>query len=124
MKHQILIVDDDALVLRTVKRILETNGITVITADSGEACIDRVREGFRGLVLMDVSMPGMDGWETIRSLKEKDLINGLVISMLTAREIPDPDMNYLKEHVLDYITKPFNTSEFVKIIKGHLADLF
>lgn len=120
MKNQILVVDDDPFVLRTIEKILQFHDITVLTAESGTACIEIVKNGYRGLVLMDVSMPKMDGWQTIAKLKEEGLLDGLIISMLTAQEIPAEAMQYFKESVVDYITKPFDSVELVAIVKGHL----
>lgn len=120
MKNQILVVDDDPFVLRTIEKILQFHKISVLTAESGAACIETVKNGYRGLVLMDVSMPKMDGWQTIGKLKEEGLLDGLIISMLTAQEIPAEEMQYFKENVVDYITKPFDSVELVAIVKGHL----
>ena len=123
MNHAVMIVDDDASVLNVVKRILESDGIEVHKASSGRACIDSLQDGFRGLVLMDIAMPDMDGWETIEEIVEKGLNQDVIFIMLTGKDIPDPKMDHLKEYVLDYITKPFHQNKLISVVKEYLSYL-
>ena len=120
MNDKVLVVDDDPAILKTVSRILEKKGIPVITADSGESCLELIRStGFKGLVLLDVIMKDMDGWDTIRVLAEEKMIDGLLICMLTGEHNPNPKMDYLKEYVVDYVTKPFDLEELYGIVKNY-----
>ena len=73
MARNILVVDDDASVLYTVRKVLESAGLSVDTASSGDDCIQKLKEGFKGLILMDIVMPNKDGWDTIREIVDKDL---------------------------------------------------
>ena len=123
MAQNILVVDDDASVLYTVKKVLESSGLTVDTVNSGDDCIKKLQEGFKGLILMDIVMPNKDGWDTIREIIDKDLYNDIIICMLTGQEMTGEKMNPLKEYVLDYIRKPFDYTKFVEIIKEYLSYL-
>jgi len=123
MKDTVMIVDDDPMAQVTVKRILESAGLKVTTVDSGEACIREVEKGFNGLILMDIMMPGMDGWETIQSLVDRGIMKGSIICMLTGKESPDDRMKMLKEYILDYIRKPFDQKKFVRLVKEYLSYL-
>ena len=123
MDHAVLVVDDDASVLNTVRRILEMHDIEVYTANSGGACIEKLREGFKGVVLVDIVMPEMDGWDTIQAAVEKGLNQNVIFIMLTGKEVPDIKMDYLKEYVLDYITKPFDTKRLASVVKEYLVYL-
>ena len=123
MDHAVLVVDDDASVLNTVRRILEIHDITVDTAETGDACIQKLREGFTGVVLVDIVMPGMDGWDTIQVAVEGGLTQHVIFIMLTGKEVPDAKMDYLKEYVLDYITKPFDSKKLASVIKEYLEYL-
>ena len=96
-----------------VRTVLEKAGHDLITATSGEQCLERLREGFRGLILMDVMMPGMDGWDTIQAMVDSGLVEGNVICMLTGLPEPEPKMDPLKEYVLDFLRKPFHSKELV-----------
>ena len=123
MKDTVMVVDDDPMVQMTVRRILESAKLKVTTADSGAACIQEVEKGFEGLILMDIMMPGMDGWDTIQTLVDKGLVKGNIICMMTGKESPDDRMKMLKEYILDYIRKPFDQQQFVKLVKEYLSFL-
>jgi CheY-like chemotaxis protein len=123
MKDTVMVVDDDPMLQRTVKRILETAGLKVTTADSGEACISLVEKGFEGLILMDIIMPTMDGWDTIQILVDRGLVKGNIICMLTGKESPDDRMKMFKEYILDYIRKPFDQKAFIQLVKEYLSYL-
>ena len=120
MHDRVMIVDDDAAILRTVKLLMADGGYDVRLAASGEQCLQMLREGFRGLVLMDIMMPGMDGWDTIDAIADQGLMDGNVICMLTALYDPGPKMQRLKKHVLDYIRKPFSREELLAAVEDSL----
>ncbi|WP_304023101.1 response regulator [Methanospirillum hungatei] len=109
-----MIVDDDAHVRIAVKTILSDAGFHIIAADSGGQCIDLLKKGFSGVVLLDIMMPGMDGWDTIRAILDNSLEQGIAIVMLTAKNAPDAKMIGLQEYVVDYITKPFDNEELIE----------
>jgi len=123
MKKDVMVVDDDVTVLRTVKKILEFAGLKVTTVENGEDCVKAVEGGFEGLILMDVMMPGLDGWDTIQTLVDKGFVQGNIICMLTGKETPDERMNTLKEYILDYIRKPFDNQNLVQLVKEYLSYL-
>ena len=123
MNNHVLVVDDEPLILKTVRRILENEGIKVVLAKSGFECLDIIKEGFRGLILMDIVMPEMDGWDTIQKLIDEGYTKGNIICMLTGKDIPDNKMDKLKEYVLDYIRKPFKNEELIAIVKEYLEYL-
>ena len=123
MARNVLIVDDDDSVLHILRKTLENADLTVETASSGRACINKIQEGFRGLILMDIVMPEMDGWDTIREIVEKDLYKDIIICMLTGQDNPSEKMNPFKEYVLDYLRKPFDYTNFVEIIREYLSYL-
>ena len=123
MKDAVMVVDDDRMVQMTVRRVLESTGLQVTTADDGEACIRELEKGFEGLILMDIIMPGMDGWDTIQTLVDKGMVKGNIICMLTGKESPDDRMKTLKEYVLDYIRKPIEQQKFTQLVKVNLAYL-
>jgi CheY-like chemotaxis protein len=120
MKKSVLVVDDEPFVLYSVKRVLEDAGIIVIQANSGQECLNILRKGFNGLILMDIAMPEMDGWDTIQKIVDEGLDEGNILCMLTGKEIPDQKMEKLKEHVLDYLTKPFDNKKLVGVVSDYL----
>jgi len=123
MKREVMIVDDDPSILFTVRKILEREGFEVATAGNGRECLEKLKRGFKGVILMDITMPGMDGWDTIRAIIGEGYIekNVLAISMLTAREAPDQKMEGLQEYVIGYITKPFEPAQLVASVKKYFV---
>lgn len=116
----IMVVDDDEDILFTVRSIFKRYPVQVETAKSGAECLEKLSKGFRGVVLMDIMMPGMDGWDTIKEIVDQGYADDLLISMFTAKDVPDTKMEYLKEYVIDYITKPFEPQDLIRIVNEYL----
>jgi CheY-like chemotaxis protein len=121
MSARILTVDDDPSIRTTVEMVMEDAGKEVRFASSGDEAVTRLREGFRGLILLDIMMPGMDGWQTLQTIIDEGLYQGNVVCMLTAVLDPGPEMESLKEFVLDYIRKPFTPDELVGAVDDALS---
>jgi len=121
--NAVMVIDDDPSILITVKSILEPEGFEVVTVDSGKACIQKLQTGFHGVLLLDIMMPHMDGWDTIREIVGKGLLPGNVISMLTAKDVPDAKMDGLQQYVTDYITKPFEPERLIGAVAEYLSYL-
>ncbi len=122
-EQKVMIVDDDALIRLTVREVLKDAGIGVVEADGAGQCIEHLRQGFRGVVLMDIMMPEMDGWDTIREIIEGGLYKGIIIVMLTAMDVPGSKMEGLQEYVTDYKTKPFTQDELVSDVRNYFIYL-
>lgn len=117
MDAKVMLVDDEEMIRESVKVFFQTEGIEILTAASGDECLDFLEQGFRGVILMDVMMPDMNGWDTIRKIVDNDLYEGNIIVMLTALGTPDSNMNGLQEYVTDYLTKPFNPEELLDVLQ-------
>jgi DNA-binding response OmpR family regulator len=119
MEKKLMIVDDDPDILITLRSIFEREGFEVFTVDSGMDCIKELERGFKGVILMDIMMPFMDGWDTIREIIKKGFMKDVVISILTAKGTPDHEkMKGLESYVYDYIAKPFNVRELVSNVNS------
>jgi CheY-like chemotaxis protein len=117
----VLVVDDDPAILRTVQLILQTAGLNVVEARGGQECLEHLRAGFRGVILMDIMMPEMTGWETIQAIVDQGLAGPNPICVFTALGPDDPDAHAVRQHVADYIPKPFTYDELVGKVRHHLA---
>lgn len=115
----VLVVDDNTINLLVTKKILETHGITVDIAKSGQESIDKVTKSFYDLVLMDVNMPGMDGIEA--SKKIRALRKSIVIIALTAVTQNDQENRFDDAAFDDTIVKPYKMNEFLKILATNLT---
>ena len=116
-----MLVDDEEMIRESVEAVFQSEGVALLTAASGEGCIDHLETGFRGVILMDVMMPGMNGWDTIRKIVENDLYDGNIVVMLTALDAPDNKMDGIQEYVTDYLTKPFNPGELMETIRYYFS---
>ncbi len=113
----VLVVDDDDDIRKTLGCVLRSAGCQVELAPDGPACLRILREGFHGLILMDIMMPGWDGWATIHAIVDGDLLQGNLICMLTALADPGPDNEDLAGYVFDYLVKPFDGVQLLEIVR-------
>ena len=121
MDAKLMLVDDEEMIRESVELFFQSERIKILTAASGEECLDHLHEGFRGVILMDVMMPEMNGWDTIRKIVEGDLYDGNIIVMLTALNAPDNKMDGIQEYVTDYLTKPFNPDELLDVLQYYFS---
>jgi DNA-binding response OmpR family regulator len=121
-EKRIMVVDDDPDILITIRRIFEKEGYEVFTVDSGMDCIKELERGFKGIILLDIMMPFMDGWDTIEEITKRGLTKNVVISILTAKGIPDRNrICALESYIYKYITKPFDVKELVTNVRQMIA---
>ena len=121
MDAKVMLVDDEEMIRESVQEFFQSEGITLLTAASGKECLEYLGNGFRGVILMDVMMPDMNGWDTIRKIVASDLYEGNIIVMLTALDAPDNKMDGIQEYVTDYLTKPFDPDELMDILKYYFS---
>ena len=107
-KRLILVVDDEPTMTRLVRAELQSEGYAVVTVASGEEALARLEEDHPDLVVLDLMMPGMDGFETLRRIRTE---SQLPVIMLTARAGDADKLRGLQSGADDYITKPFNPEE-------------
>jgi CheY-like chemotaxis protein len=116
--RKVLAVDDDPEVLTFIARCLEGEAIQVDCCASGTEALDRVASREYGLVLLDIAMPGIDGWEACRRIKSDPSLQGIKVYMVTAKPI-DPRAVRTREAGADgYLMKPFRPEDLVELVKG------
>lgn len=119
-QKKILLIDDSDFFAKYVKDILETEDYVVIHASGGEAGLKKVREEKPDLVLLDVVMPDIDGFEVCRILRESESNNLMPIIMLTSKDNQDDKLMGLELGADDYIIKPFNNRELLSRVRNTL----
>ena len=118
MNSKVMIVDDEPDTLKSIKSILEFNNYEVITAESGKECLKKIQEGFRGIILIDILMPEMDGWDTIKEIVNKGFIKNVAINILTGMVSKDQQrMGIYEPYVYDYLTKPIDINQLISSVK-------
>ena len=118
---RILVVDDQESNIRVVGSILGELGFAIVAATSGEQALRRVRTKLPDLVLLDVLMPGMDGFEVCRRVREEAGAAEIPIIFLSAADDKALVVRALEGGGVDYVTKPFNPSELISRVRTHLA---
>jgi two-component system KDP operon response regulator KdpE len=113
----ILVVDDEARMRRFMQMNLDLEGYRVIEAENGLQAVNRVRDDLPDLVLMDVMMPEMDGFEALRLIRET---SNVPVIMLTVKGDEDDRVRGLELGADDYVTKPFSPRELSSRIKAVL----
>ena len=117
---RILVVDDDAVIVRLLQVNFTLEGYDVDTASRGEEAISRARERRPDVIVLDVMMPGIDGWEVCRRLKEEEGIDAPVIFLSARAQDDDRERGYALG-VVDYVTKPFDPAQLVEVVGRAVA---
>lgn len=120
LKPHILIVDDDASMVRTTAMILGRKGYAVSTAQDGHAAIEKVKEQPFDIIFMDIKMPVMDGVETYRRIKE--IRPKAVVMLMTAYAVEDLVAQALEEGAYGILYKPLDMDEVVAMIEAARED--
>ena len=113
--RRVLVVDDEPHLVRAVRMYLELQGYTVFGASSGEEALEAVREKLPDLVILDVMMPGTDGFEVLAQLRR---LSNIPVIMLTARGEEDQKVHGLALGADDYVTKPFSQKELLARVQA------
>jgi len=118
----ILIVDDEPINVMIANKILQKNGYNTLTAASGQAALDVISSELIDLILLDIMMPEMNGFEVCTKLQEDDNKKNIPVIFLTAVTDKESIIKGFEVGGKDYLTKPFNSSELLARVKAH-ADL-
>ncbi|MFH1404241.1 MAG: response regulator [Candidatus Altiarchaeota archaeon] len=118
---RILVVDDEPEIIDILTMILQQAGYEVDSAPSGQECIKKAVDGKYDAILLDVRMPALDGWKTLKKLKEDGIADKLKIIMLTVEKGPGVEIFGLQDVVDDYIIKPFDKNILLKHIREVLG---
>jgi DNA-binding response OmpR family regulator len=114
---RVLVVDDDAEILRLIRRVLQIEGFHVITAESGEAAIQEMEREEFDLLVLDLMMSGIDGITVCRQIRS---FSTIPIIILTAKTNVEDKVKALEAGADDYVTKPFSTQELVARVRAVL----
>jgi len=121
-EQRILVVDDQQDIRDMTALVLSGAGYRVDTVDSGESALSTLEQERFDLVLLDINMPAMDGWETLRLIRCDEDLTGLPVVMFSVKgEIRDK-IESLQEGAVDYVTKPFIVDDLIERVGRVLAD--
>ncbi len=117
---KIMVVDDDEIVARTIERSLRAGGFQVVVVESGVDALRVARRNPPNLMVLDVLMPGMDGYEVCRQLRNDPLLKDLPVLFLTAKGKEEDRIQGLRAGADDYLGKPFNLDELYLRVRAIL----
>ncbi len=118
--RRILVVDDDREVVRLIRAYLEQAGFEVLAAYDGDTAVHVIRRDRPDLLLLDLMLPGMDGWAITRLVRADPSLAHIPIIMLTARVDDTDKIVGLELGADDYVTKPYNPREVVARVRARL----
>ena len=113
-ERKILIVDDQANIREMTALVLSGAGYAADTAGSGEAALDALGRQLYDLVLLDINMPGMDGWETLRLIRADQALEAMPVVMFSIKGEMRDKIEGMQEGATDYITKPFEVDHLIE----------
>lgn len=120
MKAKIMVVDDEKSLLELVRDILEDEGFTVVTADTAETGLARIKQSRPDLILLDVRLPSIGGLEMCRRLKADSATRPIPVIMLTVQSAEVDKVIGFEAGADDYVTKPFSKAELLARVKAVL----
>jgi len=122
MAHKVLIADDEPNIVVSLEFLMQREGHEVLVARDGPSALETIRREKPALVLLDVMMPGLSGFEVCQAVRADDTLAGVRILMLSAK---GRDTDLAKGRALGadaYVTKPFSTRELADQVRALLAD--
>jgi CheY-like chemotaxis protein len=117
---RILIVDDVPQNIQEIASILQNKGYQMAFAQDGKTALEKVSKVNFDLILLDIMMPGMDGFEVARILKQSPDTKDIPIIILTAKTQIEEILEGFDAGAVDYVTKPFNTEELLARVRAHI----
>jgi len=118
---KILVVDDEQDVLDVLRLVLAKSGYEVLTATSGMEGLTQAESQLPDLIVLDIMMQQMDGWEVLKLLKLDERTSSIPVVILSARVEPKDMIRGLQEGAIDYVTKPFAVREILSKVAALLG---
>jgi DNA-binding response OmpR family regulator len=122
MSKEILIVEDEPGVMAAIRFLMKQQGYNVRVAEKGEDALDLLSTNKPHLVLLDIMLPGMNGWEVCKAIRSNPEYRNVKIVFLTARRDEAEIAKGLNLGANAYITKPFNNDQLIARVKALLQD--
>ena len=118
---KVLVVDDEPNIVLSLEFLMEQAGFQVVTAYDGEAALERINDSAPDLLLLDISLPGISGFDVLEHLRHSEATAQLPVIMLTAHGRDIEREKGLALGADDYITKPFSTQSLIEKVKSLLS---
>ncbi|MDH7593883.1 MAG: response regulator [Methanomicrobiales archaeon] len=116
--YTILVVDDSPFIVDVFINMLERGGYRAIAAYSGQECLDILKDVTPDLILLDIMMEPMDGWETLENIKNNPATKDIPVLMLTAKQLTSEEVQEYGMYIEDYVLKPITHKELYDAIEN------
>lgn len=113
MPRTVMVVDDDADIVELTRLVLEGGGYRVVPASSGPEALRKIEMGHPDLILLDINMPEMDGFQVLRVLKVDERTQTIPVALFSIKMEVGDRLHGLQEGAFEYITKPFSCEELL-----------
>ena len=121
MERKVLIIEDEKLIIVSTQMVLEASGFQVESAVNGGEGITCAKTLRPDLILLDIMMPGIDGWETLTRLKRDPETSDIPVIIFTAREHARGHQKSAEMGAADYFRKPFEPDELIELVERHIS---
>jgi len=122
MAKKVLIVDDNQDAIHILTAVLKRGGFLVSVAKNGAEAMEKIREEHPALILLDVMMPKMDGFEVCQAIKENEKTRNIPVLMITARKDPESRKRGMEVGASEYLVKPIHPAEVLRKVQEYLGD--
>ena len=122
MPKKIMVIDDEPYIARVIKFKLEQEGYTVFSANDGLTGLEKIRQEKPDLVLLDVMMPGLTGYEVCQKIKADPQLASIPVVILTAKGQERDREEGLSVGASDYITKPFSPNRLLELVRNMVGE--
>ncbi|MFN6145988.1 MAG: PleD family two-component system response regulator [Planctomycetota bacterium] len=122
MTRTVLIIEDEKLIVVSTQMVLEAAGFRVESANNGEDGLNKARDVTPDLILLDIMMPGIDGWETLTRLKRDPATSRIPVIVFTAREHSRGHQRSAELGAVDYFRKPFEPDELIELVGKYAGE--
>jgi DNA-binding response OmpR family regulator len=123
VERKLMIIDDDPDTLIILKTVFEYVGFTVIIADNKSKCLGELEKGFRGVIIIDINVPYLNGWNTLKGIVSNGYVYGNRLIILSSEKNPDSRIEQFNEYIDDYIIKPFDVEYLLSSVKKSLLSI-
>jgi CheY-like chemotaxis protein len=117
MPQTVMVVDDDVDILDVTRLALEGGGYRVLPARSGPEALRTLEQSRPDLILLDINMPDMDGWQVLRMLKVDERTTSIPVAMFSIKMEVRDRLHGIQEGAFDYIIKPFSTEDLLRRVR-------
>lgn len=118
---KVLVCDDDENLVHIIERLLVKKGISVVKANDGAECLEKVRSEKPDLLLIDIDMPKLNGFQTLEALSKDPASSPLQVFVVSAHQKPDDEVRAYKLGARKFIVKPFNCAHLVEEVQKTLG---